>query len=218
MVKKIIAQKDGPLVFQGISCIQHPEGHSLEIDDKQSLCRCGESFDKPFCDGNHIIFEFSSQKSQDRVVPRVDTYEGNGITLYDNRGVCSHRGICYDELPQVFKMLGKGEAFIDPNAADTDKMIDICKRCPSGALSYSLEGGARNLSCEEGQWEVRFAPRRYGFDGPIEVRGHVLLEDEDGDLPESPHHYALCRCGKSKNLPFCSGEHWRAKFIGDNEG
>lgn len=221
MVKKITAQKNGPFLFEGITRIERPDGSFVEIEDKEHICRCGESFNKPFCDGNHIIFEFSSQKSVDRVIPRVDTYEGNGITVFDNRGVCSHRGICYDELPSVFKMLGKGEAFIDPKAASIEKIIEICKRCPSGALSYSLGEGERDLSCEEGDWFVRFAPRRYGYDGPIEVRGGVqlLFEEEAGasqEAPESPYHYALCRCGKSKNMPFCSGEHWRVKFLDES--
>src|SRR5205807_1808144 len=28
----------------------------------------------------------------------------------------------------------------------------------------------------------------------------------------SAEHYALCRCGQSKNKPFCSGRHWDANF------
>ena len=28
----------------------------------------------------------------------------------------------------------------------------------------------------------------------------------------SREHYTLCRCGQSKNKPFCDGAHWNAGF------
>ncbi|HWN30302.1 MAG TPA: CDGSH iron-sulfur domain-containing protein [Burkholderiales bacterium] len=28
----------------------------------------------------------------------------------------------------------------------------------------------------------------------------------------SEEHYTLCRCGASKNKPFCDGSHWYVKF------
>lgn len=214
MKKSITSLKNGPFVFSGIDKIKTQGGSYITLPDNASICRCGESFDKPFCDGNHIIFEFDDRKAEGRAVDRVDIYKGKEITIYDNRGVCSHRGICYDDLPEVFKM--SGGVFIDPDGSTVEKIIDICERCPSGALSYSLNDGDRDLHGEEGDWEVRLAPRRYGYDGPIEVRGGIEFVDEDGNKPESPDHYSLCRCGKSKNMPFCSGEHWSAKFLDEN--
>lgn len=214
MCKKIIIQKNGPITLVNIPFILTQNQKELFVDSPVDLCRCGQSFDLPFCDGNHIIFEFSDLKDPYRAKDEVKVYHGEKISIYDNRGICSHRGICYDELPTVFMMNNK--TFIDPNGAEVDAIIDICKRCPSGALSFSLPNDTRDLSCEEGAWFVRFAPRRYGFDGPLEVRGSIVLEDPDGNLPESKEHYALCRCGHSKNMPFCSGDHWRVKFIDDS--
>ncbi|MGB3368272.1 MAG: CDGSH iron-sulfur domain-containing protein [Acidaminobacteraceae bacterium] len=214
MKKTITVTKDGPFIFNSIEKIQTQNGNQIELKETTSICRCGESFEKPFCDGSHIIFDFKDEKDVYRVPDKIDVYKGKIITIYDNRSVCSHRGICYEELSEVFKM--SGGVFIDPDGADVDKIIDICKRCPSGALSYSINESKRNLEAEEGDWEVRLAPRRYGYDGPIEVRGDVELIDEAGSHPESSEHYALCRCGKSKNMPFCSGEHWKAKFIDEN--
>lgn len=214
MKKSITVIKDGPFIFKNIEKIQSQSGNFIELEKTASICRCGESFEKPFCDGSHIIFEFKDTLDEYRVPDKVDVYEGKLITIYDNRSVCSHRGICYEELSEVFKM--SAGVFIDPNAADVDMIIDICRRCPSGALSYSINDGERNLEAEDGKWEVRLAPRRYGYDGPIEVRGDVELIAESANEPESKQHYALCRCGKSKNMPFCSGEHWKAKFIDEN--
>lgn len=64
-------------------------------------------------------------------------------------------------------------------------------------------------------------------DGPYIVFGNVPLyetiitptgdggyEFQDGrKLPQS-EEYALCRCGKSKNAPFCDGTHKKAGFVG----
>jgi CDGSH-type Zn-finger protein len=50
-------------------------------------------------------------------------------------------------------------------------------------------------------------------DGPLLVRGDVVLTDADGaeiDTRRSP--LALCRCGKSRLRPFCDGQHKVAGF------
>ncbi len=220
---KIVSKKNGPYVIHNVMTYKSAAGSTvklnLEDDGTTKLCRCGQSFEKPYCDDSHIIFEFNDAKDAYRSEDRVDVYEGQHITIYDNRGVCSHRGICFSDLQSVFQMDGKMS--IDPDGASIEAIIDICERCPSGALSYSLPKGERILDGEASDGEIRMAPRHYGYDGPIEVIGGIPFEDEDGNQPESPSHYALCRCGSSKNMPFCSGQHWAAKFIdesNDEEG
>ena len=58
---------------------------------------------------------------------------------------------------------------------------------------------------------------RFSKDGPYRITGALPLEDADGN-PErrnegaSLEHYSLCRCGHSRNRPFCSGRHWQIGF------
>ena len=51
--------------------------------------------------------------------------------------------------------------------------------------------------------------------GPFLVQGSFKLEDADGNEypldPDKPA-YALCRCGASKNRPFCDGAHKECGF------
>lgn len=223
MKGKIISIKNGPFELHGIKTYKSATGIQtpLKVDGRGivRLCRCGQSFEKPYCDGSHIIFEFDDQKSPYRTADQVTIYKGQRITIYDNRGVCSHRGICYEELQSVFQM--EGQMRIDPDGGSVQAIIDICERCPSGALSYSLPGEGRVLKGGASEGQIRMAPRRYGYDGPIEVTGGIEFEDSENNHPESSDHYALCRCGASKNMPFCSGQHWVAKFIdesNDEEG
>jgi CDGSH-type Zn-finger protein len=108
------------------------------------------------------------------------------------------------------------EPAIDPDGAPAEAIIAICEKCPSGALSYSLPDQDRNQAVSGRGPAISLAPRHYDFDGGYDVKGGIPLEDSDGASPESAEHYVLCRCGGSKNKPFCDGTHWHIKFIDDS--
>ncbi|MFM5954653.1 MAG: CDGSH iron-sulfur domain-containing protein [Novosphingobium sp.] len=48
----------GPLVVRGGIRVQSASGQSYEIRNRQALCRCGASSNKPFCDGSHASIKF----------------------------------------------------------------------------------------------------------------------------------------------------------------
>jgi CDGSH-type Zn-finger protein len=48
--------------------------------------------------------------------------------------------------------------------------------------------------------------------GPYAVTGGVELADAKWGEGASRERYTLCRCGMSRNKPFCDGSHWDAKF------
>ena len=55
-------------------------------------------------------------------------------------------------------------------------------------------------------------------DGSLKVTGPVTLVDADGvpfELPQSSA-FALCRCGHSKNKPFCDTSHREVGFVADD--
>ncbi len=194
---------DGPYLVKHLSDLKNSRGETIETRPEMRLCRCGGSANKPFCDGTHARIGFSSAKIEGRVPDRLDDYEGKGITIHDNRGVCAHSGFCSDNLPYVFKM-GE-EPWIDPNTADPEKMAETINLCPSGALSYSKDGVLYKDQDRKPSIIV-------SKDGPYHVAGEPELKDYAGSTPESKEHYTLCRCGASKNKPFCSGAHWYIKF------
>ena len=43
--------------------------------------------------------------------------------------------------------------------------------------------------------------------GPISINGDVVLLDKEGNEIEHKPRFSLCRCTKSKRLPFCDGSH-----------
>lgn len=133
-------------------------------------------------------------------------YAGAKITIYDNRSLCAHAGACTDGLPGVFRM--KQEPWIDPDAATVEAIIETIKRCPSGALGYTIDG--EPVPAHPQPTGIFIAP-----DGPYVVTGEVDLIDTQFGDGANPQQYTLCRCGASKNKPFCDGSHWSIEFRDD---
>lgn len=104
---------------------------------------------------------------------------------------------------------GNGERFVDVAGAPADAIVAIVRACPSGALGYARNGTA--YAGEERAPEIYVSK-----DGPYQVRGGVALARESRNEGASLEHFALCRCGHSKNKPFCDGSHWYAKFQDDD--
>jgi CDGSH-type Zn-finger protein len=171
-----------------------------------ALCRCGGSANKPFCDGTHGTNDFSDAKLTDGSLNKREDCAGKKITIHDNRGICAHAGRCTDGLAAVFKL--KMEPWIDPDAADVEEIIATIKKCPSGALSYSIED-------EEHRDQDRKPMVTVTQNGPYAVTGGIELAGPEQGEGASKEHYTLCRCGQSKNKPFCDGSHWHVKFRDD---
>jgi len=195
--------RNGPYLVKNLKKLKNSNNEEIKSDSVITLCRCGGSNNKPFCDGNHIKIGFIDTKEDDRVPDKLETYEGEKLTIHDDRGVCSHRGYCTDNAPKIFRM--KTEPWIDPDAQDPDETTKVIKTCPSGALSYTKDGVLSK------DWD-REPAINISKDGPYDIVGSIELKDPDGDTPESKEHYTLCRCGHSKNKPFCNGQHWYVKF------
>ena len=52
--------------------------------------------------------------------------------------------------------------------------------------------------------------------GSLKIEGNVTLVDADGNALSTREGkpFYLCRCGESKNKPFCDGTHNRIEFDG----
>ena len=186
-----------------VAHLQRSSGVQCSTARGVALCRCGGSNNKPFCDGTHSSNGFTSANTADATKNRREVFAGKGITVFDNRAICAHAGVCTDNLKTVF-LYGK-EPWIDADGASVQEVIDTIRRCPSGALSYDING-------------VQLAPPRrepmvtVTDNGPYAITGGMeLMNVEFGD-GASKEHYTLCRCGASKNKPFCDGSHWAINF------
>ena len=91
-----------------------------------------------------------------------------------------------------------------------NKLIEVIKKCPSGALSYALEDGKRETEYNDTE-KIKIEKN-----GSINISGGVRLIDDNNSeaLLDSKEHYSLCRCGASKHKPFCDGTHNDIEFEG----
>jgi uncharacterized Fe-S cluster protein YjdI len=120
--------------------------------------------------------------------------------------LCIHSARCIAGNPQVFDP-GR-RPWVMPETAPAGEVAEIIARCPSGALHFRrLDGGAEEPVPDE--TVVMPLPN-----GPLLVRGNVVVEDSDGNVFRRNTRMALCRCGQSANRPFCDNTHRRIGFQG----
>jgi len=193
---------NGPYLVKDLTDLKNQKG-AIETKPAMALCRCGGSQNKPFCDGTHAKNGFNSERLPGRVPDKRENYDGNGITVHDNRGICAHAGRCTDGLPAVFRL--KQEPWIDAKKADAKMVATTIQKCPSGALSYTMDGVEHRD--RQADSSVFVSPN-----GPYVVGGGPELLGTERGEGASTEHFTLCRCGGSKNKPFCDGTHWSNKF------
>ena len=204
MTKPVIScSKNGPMIVKELENFIDSDGQRLETKAAMGLCRCGASKNKPWCDGTHKDSGFTDEVSPDRTEDRATRYEGREVTIVNNPLLCSVAEYCHRELESVFNM--NNQPWINPDGDTLENIKAVIEKCPSGALSYSINGQTQPVSdCE--------ATITIEKNGPLRITGRIELQDAKWGQGASQEHYTLCRCGASKNKPFCDGSHAAAKF------
>lgn len=208
---------NGPLYLindshpKSIDNLVNHKGEPLSTVVGIALCRCGQSNNKPFCDGTHSTVGFTSDNaaSDTKVKDKRKNYANSRIIVHDNRRICSHSAECLRNLPSVFRL--DERPWINVDGAAVEKIVETVRKCPSGALSYSIDG------IEHRDQDDRKPMVTVAKNGPYNVTGGVELVDDDAAWAEgaSKEHYTLCRCGASNNKPFCDETHLKIKFRDD---
>jgi CDGSH-type Zn-finger protein len=178
------------------------EDEEAEMKEEYELCRCGQSANKPFCDGSHKRINFDGSLTADRrpIAERRKVIPGTGVVMTDDPSLCSDTGFCGTRFTKVWKMIHHTS---DPEVRD--RLIRMVANCPSGRLEVTLESGEPIEP--EYLASIALVP-----DGPLWIRGGIPIEAPDGFVYEIRNRVTLCRCGQSKNKPFCDGAHERSGF------
>ena len=221
--KKIIVSKNGPcLVSGGIpismqTITPNKEGFSWDWTegrtfDAQSseyaLCRCGQSKNKPFCDGTHekIGFEGKETATRKPYVRQAKKYDGPTMVLSDAENLCAFARFC-DPEGQIWNLIEQTD-----NPAVRDLVIREANHCPAGRLVVHDKKTGKEI-------EHKLTPSigvvedpALGCSGPLWIRGGIPIESHDGKRYEVRNRVTLCRCGASSNMPFCNGSHASIQF------
>jgi len=141
-----------------------------------------------------------------RSVDGVDYIEGRDLTLIYEGKKCIHSRFCVTQAPKVFLANVKGP-WINPDSMPTERLAEIAHLCVSGAIRYKRKDGQP----DEGVPPVNLVAVREN--GPYAFRADIRL---DG-APAVSYRLTLCRCGASKNKPFCDGSHNEIRFAASGE-
>lgn len=179
------------------------EGAKYPDQDQYALCRCGQSRNKPYCDGTHTQAEWNGTETagKDLYLDQALRLKGPGMELTDAQKLCSSARFC-DRAGGTWKLTKKSD---DPQARDL--AVQQACDCPSGRLTAwdKVSGEAIEPQFEPSLGIVQDPQARVS--GPIWVRGGIPVESGEGVTYEVRNRVTLCRCGRSENKPFCDGTH-----------
>lgn len=135
----------------------------------------------------------------------IKEYSNEDITVVWNPEICIHSGNCVRGLQKVFDP--KKRPWVNINAATTKELITTINNCPSGAIKYR-----RNIMEENNSQKSETTKIKVVAGGPLLVNGPLIVVDKDGTETQKEGNVALCRCGASKNKPYCDGSHKQVEF------
>jgi len=188
--------------------VKWQETEKYPPQENYSLCRCGQSANKPFCDGAHIKnkFDGSETATLDPHHKQAEKINGPELDLMDAQDLCSGARFCH------FAKGTWNDVVNSDNAESKKNAIKSACLCPSGRLVVCNKKTGQPIEPKhERSISITEDPDAKAS-GPIWLKGDVELESEDGRKYETRNRVTLCRCGKSANKPFCDGSHLDAKF------
>lgn len=121
------------------------------------------------------------------------TYRAEGIAVTFDAGLCRHAAECVRGLPAVFDT-GR-RPWVAPDAAAPERIAEVVRCCPTGALGYLLAGGV-------GEQPARPTEVLRTADGRLLLRGELRIEEDGGGVREATRAM-LCGCGSSAGPPYC---------------
>jgi uncharacterized Fe-S cluster protein YjdI len=142
-------------------------------------------------------------------------YTNNEVTVVWKPKVCIHSTLCWKELREVFNP--RERPWIKMDGAITERIIEQVRKCPSGALSYfmnepnqtGLQPADKIVSEAAKILKIEVTPN-----GPYLIQSECMIIHCDGKEETTTGTVALCRCGASRNKPYCDGSHEQNQFDG----
>lgn len=184
------------------------EGHVFPPQESYALCRCGHSANKPFCDGSHKKVGFDGTETASRVPysELSQRLEGPVHSLTDAESLCAGADFC-NPNGSVWNQVGQTD-----DAQVRANFLRQVHRCPSGRLVAweSASGAPLEPQLPKSIGVIEHPHEKAS--GPLWVRGGIPVVSADAFTYEVRNRVTLCRCGASKNKPFCDGSHYAIKF------
>jgi CDGSH-type Zn-finger protein len=222
---KIFISKDGPYLVSGNIPInkdivendedEEPKnwkrGESFPNKEQCSLCRCGSSKNKPFCDGSHIKIRFDGTEvaENNEYNDIADVIKGPNLILKDAEVYCSSARFCH-------RLGGTWDNTRNSNNVKSREIaIQQACNCPSGRLVAYDKKTSKAIEPKFDKSIGLIEDPYQKISGPLWIKGGIPIISGNGRKYETRNRVNLCRCGQSGNKPFCDGTHFS---IGFNDG
>jgi CDGSH-type Zn-finger protein len=215
---KIKVSKNGPYIISGEIPIRRQiiiadyDGTATEWQPSTkyqrqktcSLCRCGKSKNKPFCDGTHSKTGFNGTETagDEAYLNKAKEIDGPTLKLEDAEDLCASARFCH-RAGGIWNLVPKSD---EPRNRQT--AIEETCDCPFGRLIISDKKTGITIEPKLPQSIGLIEDPAMGISGPIWVRGGIPVESADGKTYKIRNRVTLCRCGKSSNKPFCDSSHY----------
>lgn len=180
------------------------EARRFDDQERYALCRCGQSSNKPYCDGTHKVVGFDGTEKADRrpYLEQAVAVDGPEATLTDSKPLCAGARFCHPAAGTAWQAV----------QFNRDLLLHETALCPSGRL---VAWDRRTRAAFEPELEPSIGvvqDPQLGVSGPLWVRGGIRVESADGFVYETRNRVTLCRCGQSRRKPFCDARHARIGF------
>lgn len=130
--------------------------------------------------------------------------EGTSTRIRFDGSKCIHARNCVLAQPNVFRANVEGP-WLNPDGASFEELLVVAERCPSGAIVVErMDGRAGEQPSGRNVVAVQ-------ENGPYAMRGELRI----AGVPVL--RATLCRCGASRNKPYCDSSHVGAAFIATGE-
>jgi CDGSH-type Zn-finger protein len=225
--RQVVVSKDGPYLVSGSLPlakeiiltdeygipVKYGKGESYPERDAYSLCRCGESMNKPHCDGTHakIRFDGTETASRKSYLDQADQINGPDLILTDAVDLCAIARFC-DRGEGVWELTRNSDSPGSKRLA-----VEEACNCPAGRLVAWNKISEKPIESELKPSISLIEDPEQNVSGPVWVKGGVPVVSSDGAVYEIRNRITLCRCGRSENKPFCDGSHIEAGFTDGDE-
>lgn len=136
----------------------------------------------------------------------VEIARSPGVTVKFDTKRCIHARFCTLWQPHVYRTSVEEGPWINPAADSVEAVVAVAHNCPSGAIRYERHDGKPNEQAPP----VNVIHLREN--GPLAVRAEIVLDGKP-----IGYRATLCRCGASKNKPYCDNAHNEIGFTASGE-
>ncbi len=193
----IVVDKDGVPVEWGM-------GKKYPTQEKCSICRCGKSGNKPFCDGTHLKIDFDGTEtaSSKAYLEQAKVLDGPELKLTDAVKLCASARFCH-RAGEIWNLIPKSD-----DAGKKQVAVEEACDCPSGRLVVWEKKTGKPIEPSLEKSLGLIEDPQLGCSGPIWVRGGIPVKSAEAKTFEIRNRVTLCRCGRSGNKPFCDSSHF----------